>query len=367
MQKFLGYRIGWRTNRKLLVLESDDWGSIYLPSAHQIQRLEKANILPPNRMGYLLYDCLETKSDIEALLDLLSGFKNADGNSAKFTLNTVMGNPDFDKIFASNFQQYFHQHFFESYREYNNEDCSILWRSGIESGLIVPQFHAREHVNVPRWMNDLRSNRVDTRLAFENRFYCQTRSRYSPVDYLTAYWPDSLKALEEIEAITIDGLRMFEETFQFKSRTFVACCFVLPEELEACTASHGVQLIQTQKRHRVPRPSTEDSIFPTRFTGEINKFGQLYSVRNVLFEPAIDPSKDWAEAAFFQVDRAFKRNSPAIVCTHRMNFVGGRKIENRDGGLRQLRLLLQKVTNAFPDVEFLSSDQLLDEMAMCSK
>ena len=35
---------GWRTKRKLIVLESDDWGSIRMPSVEAYNNLQKAGI-----------------------------------------------------------------------------------------------------------------------------------------------------------------------------------------------------------------------------------------------------------------------------------------------------------------------------------
>lgn len=357
--QYLGQRLDWKTNRKLLVFESDDWGSLYLPNAARIQSLEQAGILLANRTGYLRFDCLENRADLQSLFDLLSQFSDIHGNPARITFNTVMGNPDFEKIQQSGFQHYFFQHFFESYVEHNGEDCRDLWTAGRAARLFVPQFHAREHINVPRWMGDLRNGREDTRIAFENRYYCLTRSTQSPVDYLTAFWPDSVEQLREIKSITADGLQIFKETFGFRSTTFVACCFVLPKEVECLTAKYGVKLIQTQRRYRAPIAGLKASNFRSRYSGQVNRWGQTYSVRNVIFEPALDESIDWTDLAFQQIVNAFKRRVPAVVSTHRVNFVGGRSLKNRERSLKLLGALLKKVMQEFSDIEFISSDELL--------
>lgn len=355
----LGHRLDWKTSRKLLVFESDDWGSLYLPHKHHIHSLEQAGILQANRTGYLLYDCLEKSDDLQSLFDLLSQYSDIHGNPARFTFNTVMGNPDFEKIRESGFREYFLQHFFDSYVQYNEEDCRKLWTDGMAARLFTPQFHAREHVNVPRWMGDLQCGREDTLIAFEKNYYCLTRSTKSPVDYLTAYWPDSVEQLREIKKITADGLNSFEETFGCKSNSFVACCFVLPEEVECLTSDYGVKLIQTQRRHRAPIAGENDSFFRTHYSGQTNRCGQTYSVRNVIFEPALDESIEWSDLAFQQIVDAFKRRVPAVVSTHRVNFVGGRDLKNRERSLKILGSLLKKLILKFPDIEFLSSDELL--------
>lgn len=348
-----------KTNRKLLIFESDDWGAIYLPCNSSIRNLEKAGILTTDRTNYTKYDCLENRTDLESLFDLLSQFRDMNGNPAKFTFNTVMGNPDFEKIQESDFENYYHQHFFHSYQQYNNEDCRDLWASGINNRLFTPQFHAYEHLNVPRWMRDLQANRQDTRIAFQNHYYCQRRSATSPVDYLTAYWPGTIEDLAVIEKHIQSGLAEFESTFKFPSKTFIACCYVLPREVEKMTADNGVRLIQTQRRHRVPLVHKQKSTFRSRYTGQKNHFGQVYSVRTVQFEPSTDHSLDWAELAFQQTTRAFKKGLPAVVSSHRVNYVGGRDLNNRQSSLRQLEKFLKLVTENYSDIEFLSSDELL--------
>ncbi len=353
---------GWKTDRKLLIFESDDWGSLYLPNSQQIKTLERVGVLKSDRQGYKRYDCLETRDDLECLFDLLNQFSDLNGNPAKFTFNTVMGNPDFDKIKASEFQVYFHQFFFDSYRQYNGEDCRRAWQLGMANRLFTPQFHAHEHLNVPRWMRDLRGNRQDTRIAFENQYYCQSRSMTSPVDYLTAHWPDTIEDLVFLEKQLLLGLAAFETTFQFPSKTFVACCYVLPQEIEKVTADNGVGLIQTQRRHRVPLVHSHQSTFRSRYPGQKNQFGQIYSVRTVQFEPFSDNSLDWADLAFKQIGLAFKRGFPAVVSSHRVNYVGGRDPNNRDRSLNALKTLLKKVVKTFGDVTFMSSDELLGEM-----
>jgi hypothetical protein len=332
---------------------------LYLPNAAEIERLEKANVLPSAKEGYRRFDCLEQRADMEALFDLLRSFSDIHGNPARITFNTVMGNPDFEKIQQSGFQHYHFQHFFDSYVQYNAEDCRDLWTAGRTARLIVPQFHAREHINVPAWMGDLQIERQDTRIAFENHYYCQIRSKISPISYLAAHWPECPDHLPEIEQITVDGLKLFEETFGFKSETFIACCYVMPEEVECLTAKHGVKLLQTQRRHRVPDVQRKTSHYTTRYSGQKNRWGQTYSLRNVVFEPASDESLDWVDLAYRQIADAFRRRVPAVVSTHRVNFVGGRVLENRERTLRMLGALLRKVTQEFSDVEFISSDELL--------
>ena len=44
---------------------------------------------------------------------------------------------------------------------------------------------------------------------------------------------------------------------------------------------------------------------------------------------------------------------------HRINFASEMKINNRDENLRHLKKMISELLKKFPDVEFMSSDQLI--------
>ena len=55
----------------------------------------------------------------------------------------------------------------------------------------------------------------------------------------------------------------------------------------------------------------------------------------------------------------YAQNSrPAIISSHRLNFIGAIETINRDNHLIELKILLNNIVKQWPDVEFISSDQL---------
>ena len=98
-------------------------------------------------------------------------------------------------------------------------------------------------------------------------------------------------------------------------------------------------------------------------TGKKNKWDQVYMVRNVLFEPTEFEEVDSVNLAMKQIEAAFRWNRPAIVSAHRVNFCGHIDPRNREKGLTALGQLLKRITEKWPDVEFMSSDQLGELMA----
>ena len=88
---------GIKTNRKIVVIESDDWGSIRMPSRKVYDQLFKKGYkvdLDP----YMKYDCMANSNDLEALFEVLSSVQDKNGRNAIITANTIMANPDFEKI-----------------------------------------------------------------------------------------------------------------------------------------------------------------------------------------------------------------------------------------------------------------------------
>jgi hypothetical protein len=86
----------------------------------------------------------------------------------------------------------------------------------------------------------------------------------------------------------------------------------------------------------------------------------------VLFEPYLDHNYDWIGRAIKDIRNAFMLGKPAVICSHRINYVGGMSISHRDRSLRMLRALLERLVEVYPDVEFLSSDEL-GEVIMTSR
>ena len=64
-------------------------------------------------------------------------------------------------------------------------------------------------------------------------------------------------------------------------------------------------------------------------------------------------------AGLNQVAAAFRWRKPAIISSHRVNFCGHIEEENRRLGLDALGRLLQGIVQRWPDVQFISADDLV--------
>lgn len=86
-------------------------------------------------------------------------------------------------------------------------------------------------------------------------------------------------------------------------------------------------------------------------------------MRNVHFEPALMPHFDLVSRCLGDIAIAFKWNKPAIISTHRLNFIGNIEKNNRTNTLLKLDQLLSAILKKYPTVEFMSSDNLGDVIA----
>jgi hypothetical protein len=64
--------------------------------------------------------------------------------------------------------------------------------------------------------------------------------------------------------------------------------------------------------------------------GQKNRYGQSFLIRNCFFEPSVNPEFNWLDDCLRRINIAFTLNKPAIICTHRLNFIGALSVTNRD-------------------------------------
>lgn len=355
---------GWRTRRHIVVFESDDWGAVRTPSNAVFERLGNSrNGIRVNRFDAL--DCLESGADLQALAEVLGSFHDQQDRPARFTCNMVLQNPDFDAIAAADFAAYIGENLFDSYRRVFGEDLAGLWRQVRQNGVIRPQFHAREHLNVALWMDDLRAGNPATREAFGLRSYGQmqtTGSRHQG-HYLAAYHATSTADLEEKRRVLAEGLAMFEGLFGFPSRTVIPCNYTWAGELTSQLPALGVIGLQGARVVRVPGLDAQGELRLERRSLRRQRGGPLVDlVRNVTFEPYATPDEDPVRPALRQVATAFLWNKPSVISSHRINYVGGLDLGHRDRSLGLLRELIGGILKRWPDAEFMTSDELAVEM-----
>jgi hypothetical protein len=357
LTEFIKHIPGWHTNRKIIVFESDDWGSLRMPSRKALNSLLKAG-LEVGGSRYNRFDSLESNKDLEGLFEIISGYKDKVGNHPVFTGLCIVANPDFEKIQENNFKEYYYEPFTETLiKNKGHEKVIDLWKEGIENRFFVPQFHGREHLNVQRWLRDLDLGNKHTLIGFQNKLWGINTPLINK-DYLAAFDIDSRTDLEYMNIVIKEGLDLFENLLGYRAEYFVPPNGPFNLELLKTLNESGIKYITLNKLQKEP---LGDGKYKTRyhFLGKKNSYGQIYLSRNAEFEPSVE-GIDWVGKCLRDIDIAFRMRKPSVISTHRVNYTGSLDPGNRTRGLMKLSELFDRILKTWPEVEFLTSKELGD-------
>lgn len=361
LRKNLSNIPGWSTNRHLVVIESDDWGSIRMPSREAFESLSAGGIdlLSDEGYQYNKNDSLATSSDLAALFEVLESVKDVTGRHAVMTPIAVVANPDFGKILQSGFSEYYFEPFTETLKRYNG--CSgsyLLWKTGIVERIFVPQFHGREHLNVPVWMKALKSGNENARKAFMHGLWGISTAGDPTVriEFQAAFdYMDPGDLVYHKEVIET-GLDLFYELFGYRAVYFVPPNGAFSSKLEPVCFTSGIRYLSVP-RLQVEPTGKGSTVRRYHWLGQKSRSGLTYLVRNCFFEP-VHPGQDWVDRCLWEVSMSFKWKKPAIIGSHRLNYIGALNPANRDNGLKQLQLLLTQIVKCWPDTEFITTSEL---------
>lgn len=302
---------GWHTKRKLVVIESDDWGAIRMPSKEAYNQFLKEGIRVDND-PYCRYDSLANKEDLEALFDVLTSVKDKNGNYVVFTADAVVANPDFKKIREADFCEYFYEPITVTMANSPaHEHVFDLWKEGIKEGIFHPQFHGREHLNVEKWLAVLREGKeLVTKRAFELSTFGLTSKVDQSIqgNYMGAFDSAEEDDIKRYDNIIKEGLDLFNKLFGYRSESFIATTYTWSPLIESSLNSNGVKYIQGLVSQRIPLDSGTKFYFKkNNYQGKRNNLGQIYLMRNCFFEPSHFRDKfDVVDECLSRINIAFR-------------------------------------------------------------
>ncbi|MDI9257697.1 hypothetical protein [Flavobacterium sedimenticola] len=355
---------GWKTNRKIVVFSVDDYGNVRLDSKQALERMTQAGLKAKSRFDR--FDTLETKEDLEMLYDTLTSVKDKHGHYAVFTPFALSSNIDFEQMAAEGYEVFRHESLPVTYQKLSQQQAKAyegtwnLWQEGIAKGLMKPQFHGREHLNLKVFTEKLARKDSDILTALQNRSYAaQSTNPYPTINYTAAFdfWdPIENKALYDIVK---DGLSMFEAVYGYKAEHFMPPTSKISEAILNQLGALDIRFVDRGLLHKQHEGFGKYKT-TVNFTGKRSNGNLTVMVRNVVFEPT---ENDNAVAQAMQsIEAAFRLHQPAIISSHRVNFCGHIDPNNRKTGLSALNTLLKKIVAKWPDVEFMSSIALCNEI-----
>ena len=250
---------GWRTKKKIVIFESDDWGAIRTPSLEVFKKLSENNISVFDPFSN--YDSLESQTDLEQLFNVLRSIKDINGHYPVFSANCVVSNPDFEKIAKSGFKEYHYEMVTETFKKYPNHKSSFkLWQEGLNEHIFYPQYHGREHINPSQWLKLLNAGNQAYRYAFMlNTYSVNSREEGSKRNNLLATLDfDNEYQKQQVQKALLEGLSIFNSLFGFKSNSFTPPCYIWDKETENLLAQNGIKFIKTSRTQSIPNPGGGD-------------------------------------------------------------------------------------------------------------
>jgi len=211
-----------------------------------------------------------------------------------------------------------------------------------------------------RWLAALRAEEREAIETFQLGM-CglpHASSRCSTSFFTQLYLDDKIMEENGVDqqVMITEGLDLFEHQFGFKSLSTVAPNVTWTDKTEQIWGSLGIRYFQGGLIQRLDISGREQRL---HYLGQRNQHGTLYLVRNCFFEPSKhrNDSLYWRKT-LAEVGASFILGKPAVISTHRVNYIGSISESNRELGLKQLSLLLGGICNRWPDVRFISSPEL---------
>lgn len=349
--------LGWSSKRKIVVIESDDWGSIRIADKKVWDTLSaKYSAIKSHK--FLKYDGIEKKEDLEYLFETLSKYKDCNNNSPVVTALTLTSNPDFNKIAETNI--YHSESIKDTYENNGEKHLFDFWlNEGVRNNLLYPQFHGKEHLFPERYIqraldvNDIEYDgfKLKSILGIENT----TRQK----NFLAAFEFQNEADKKNIEDRTKEGLMEFKSLFGVNSKSFCPSQAVYGDHIFGVLKEMGVLAIQAGQQ-LMPKNMGLSKI--NHNWGDRTLNGLVFWRRNCTFETYKSDTFDHVDECLKQIAIAFRWGKPAVINSHRINFTSRLRTDLRDRTLKDLDQMLKAIIKKWPDVEFVNSSQLAEIM-----
>jgi hypothetical protein len=358
------YQVQWHQH-PTIVLESDDWGASTL--FPDLEAFEKGSHLLP--LGWQPYEnftmtTLESPEDLEELFRVLERHVGADNLPAVFTANYVMFSPDYSSIEASLYSDFHALQIPATSPRWTRGDFIEKAKEGMHLGVWNPEYHGMLHANPHLWMERLRNEDSPSRYLFDLESYASLSGNFASAEYATG------QSLRQQSELIEQGVAAFTEVFGYSPHSSMPPNLVWQPRTEKLLAQQGIKVIQAKNEQMMGRWLDRISPLPTIVLeklgyrsaiqpsqiqmGDCNaNLDVVYLHRNIGFEPVYredgETERDPVAKAIQDILSAWSQNQPAILNTHRFNYVSLDSSVSATGR-RYLDELLTEIERLEPNV-----------------
>lgn len=307
--------VSW-SHLKPIVIESDDWGLAgFSPSADAWNGIDRQDLAPGRFPEVYWNSTLEDSSTVARMASIMARYTGRDGLPAVFQPNYVMGSQDWvPSPEPGHWQEYSWP---ELPPQYKRPGLASSVKRSIARGVWYPELHARWHYDP-----DMRHQNA---LTSETAILASRRG--------ITLFPNSEGARElgpwrssaDLERELTESRQIFARFFGRWPDSIIAPDYTWNSRLEKMWSSQGITVIQAKREQRNPElgygMAARLKKFVYRRLAIVGHAHRQYLERNVRLEPVQAPDHEKViQQAFLDTHLAWRRNQPAIVETHRVNF-----------------------------------------------
>ena len=316
---------GYHTSRKIVVMEVDDFGTAQYQNLVALENISNLG----NELPYFYQnDRLESFSDLSRLFEVLTSVKDKHGNYAVMTPLTVMANPDKEKIIRTG--QYHYEIFSDTIQRIHGKKTWDIWMEGVASGIFVPEYHGREHLNTDLWIEKIFTKNHKLADLFNKGIFVYLNDDNTSTPPYRFF--DERERLNKENAIAI-GIKIFKETFGREPVSYTPPAGGYAYSQELTLSKNGVKAVQLSYQQKIVNDDNFQVESKMHYYGEKSRCSSIiYTPRNAVFEPHSKIWKDCVSHSLAKIDLAFKLRKPAIVSSHRVNFIEN-ELSNKINGL----------------------------------
>ncbi|MGD9548282.1 MAG: hypothetical protein AB7V45_12150 [Candidatus Krumholzibacteriia bacterium] len=309
--------VDWRSLRAV-AFESDDWGLAgFLPDAQALSGLDRDALAPGRFPDVYWGSTLEDSAQVGALTRVLAAAaRGRDGLPPVWQPNYVMGSLSWEEgARGGRWIRYDWPEFSPRYVRPGLTEAVVL---AMDKGLWYPEYHAFTHYDPLRRMESVASGGIAAEAARRG----------------IMLFPGSEEARElgpwrsraELEAELEAGLARFASAFGRPVGSIIAPDYTWDRRCESVWASRGVRVIQAKREQRYLGREWGTAARVRKLVDQrLDRIlfpGRAYLERNCRFEPVQSPDPGAvALRCALEVKRAWAAGSPAVVESHRINFV----------------------------------------------
>ena len=367
-----------------VAFESDDWGLAgFVPRADVLQGLDRSALAGDRFPTVYWESTLEDSATVDRLTLLLLRFRDGSGLPPVFQGNYIMSSYEYVGWLAVNGQKSDTAQSAGSsgagtfpnavnpavaavpWRRYDlpafpaSYERPGLWAAvgmAIAQGVWQAELHGSFHYDPQRRRDAVSRDPLAREAAVRGVLVFPGSHRA----WELGPWRPTSQLAEELD----NSLRLFQELFGRPPHSVIAPDYVWDERCEELWVSRGLKVIQAKREQRHPRRrggSAGERLVKAldRAAGRLFHPDRTYLERNCRLEAV--QAVDWRQVAiacYEDVQRAWQRGEPAVVETHRVNFVH-LSPEVAEAGHQALAQLLAMLTaGKDPALAFLTDGEI---------